>query len=601
MPLSPVHRRALGLRPSPQGPAPSRGRRGFALESTLIVLALLGVLTAVVLTWVITVTRASGVDYRLARVNHAAEAGADAIMAQLEVAMEDGVLTEDELDDLEAPELPGFIFTEAVAERAGGAVAKPIPSGPFTGLYALHQPVDVRITAQDSSSAASSVIVSVNAQSIPLFQFGVFYEEDLEIHPGAAMDFEGWVHTNSNLYLNAGSLRFRNLLTTPDSVFWQRKNTSDGGRLTGVKIDNAAGVAKQLNSSSRSEDKADDALFRSWSESQFNSRLMTKAHGVARLRLPLPPGMDPIELIKPRNSGTDTEAARKVKFAWKADWNIEIDLSSVMAPNGLCNQIIAAASTRAVGKVKPTLAQCKDIFSFEKDAFSDRREGQMVDALEVDVGKLGDWGLGSADRESQILYITFVDGSGTSGVIDYPVVRLRNANELKHKISVATSHPLYILGNFNTIGWKPASILADAVTILSGRWDDAVTTAKPPAADTGTKVFAAIAAGHSATPCDFKRTGCGSSSAYGGGLENFPRFLESWSSGRKVTYRGSLVSLFQSKIAVGLWNVGIPTGSYYDAPVRDWKFDLRFQDPENLPPGTPTVGTVLQVAFRPVY
>jgi len=36
-------------------------------------------------------------------------------------------------------------------------------------------------------------------------------------------------------------------------------------------------------------------------------------------------------------------------------------------------------------------------------------------------------------------------------------------------------------------------------------------------------------------------------------------------------------------------------------PVRNWAFDPRFQDPANLPPGTPVVGSVVQTAYRPVY
>jgi len=84
---------------------------------------------------------------------------------------------------------------------------------------------------------------------------------------------------------------------------------------------------------------------------------------------------------------------------------------------------------------------------------------------------------------------------------------------------------------------------------------------------------------------------------YGGGLENFPRFLENWG-GVTMTYRGSLVSLFQSDYAKRRrWS----WQNYYSPPARDWQFDLRFQDPNNLPPGTPTVGSVVQTAFRPVY
>jgi hypothetical protein len=84
---------------------------------------------------------------------------------------------------------------------------------------------------------------------------------------------------------------------------------------------------------------------------------------------------------------------------------------------------------------------------------------------------------------------------------------------------------------------------------------------------------------------------------YGGGLENFPRFLENWDNDQ-MHYRGSLVSLFQSDYAKRYrWS----WRDYYSPPVRDWQFELRFRDPNNLPPGTPTAGTVNQIAFRPVY
>ena len=94
------------------------------------------------------------------------------------------------------------------------------------------------------------------------------------------------------------------------------------------------------------------------------------------------------------------------------------------------------------------------------------------------------------------------------------------------------------------------------------------------------------------------RSGC-SSPAYGGGLENFPRFLENWS-GVVFRYTGSLVSLFNSRYVDGLWG-NTSNGSYYSAPTRQWQFDINFRFPERLPPGTPSVGTVLQTAFRPVY
>ncbi len=58
-----------------------------------------------------------------------------------------------------------------------------------------------------------------------------------------------------------------------------------------------------------------------------------------------------------------------------------------------------------------------------------------------------------------------------------------------------------------------------------------------------------------------------------------------------------LVSLSTSQKAVRLWSYGI----YYTAPTRNWMFDTRFEDPANLPPGTPVVGNVIHTAFRPAF
>ena len=99
-------------------------------------------------------------------------------------------------------------------------------------------------------------------------------------------------------------------------------------------------------------------------------------------------------------------------------------------------------------------------------------------------------------------------------------------------------------------------------------------------------------------PAGCNYTGTGSQSYfYGGGLENFPRFLEDWG-GVTTTYRGSLVSVSFSEKAT---NYCAWAGAYYGVPTRDWAFETRFSDPANLPPGTPVVGSVVQTAFRPVY
>ena len=592
-----------------------RNRRGFALESTIVVMVLLTVLIGAAVTSAVMTQRTAGVDYRGSRVSYATEAGADNVMAQLEVAMVDGIVTPAELAALTPPVVPGFTYT-AISAVAGAAAPRTITSGPYAGLIGLNQPIDITVEARDALQNRARDIVTVNAQSIPLFQFGVFYEEDLEIHNGPQLDFAGWIHTNGNLYLTPGGgpTNFHSLITTPDSMFEMRK--ASNAVSTNIFIDDAFGVAHQLLFDSRNPGAGG---FVASSQAAFSGRLMTGESGVTPLRLPLPTGMPPVEMVKPRNGG-DTPQVQSVKFAWKATWHMTVDMNLLATP---CNAI-----TTLGGHPVPTNAECTAGFlglapmvRGIPNAFQEGRENIGADVFEINVADLQAWvNVSPVARDASIIYVTFINVDPLNTLKDYPVLRLVNGSTLLRPISIATDRPLYIWNNFNTVGWQPASFLSDAITFLSSAWTDAAhpwTAAMNPNVDVAfpitnanpMTVFAAIAAGHSATPCDVNRvapacaptapppfTG-GAYPNYGGGLENFPRFLENWG-GVTMTYRGSLVSLFQSDYAKRRrWS----WQNYYSPPARDWQFDLRFQDPNNLPPGTPTVGSVVQTAFRPVY
>lgn len=607
-----------------------RSRRGFALEIVLLMLVMFSVVVLAGLSAVTTMARTSNADYRGARVGYAAEGGADDIMSQLDAAMQDGIINGSDLAAIQTPQVPGYAVTQQTSTM-GVPVSRTITSGPFAGLYSLNQPIDIRVTARDSAGNRAKTVLSVNAQTIPLFQFGVFYEDDLEILPGAPMTFTGWVHTNGSLYLSSNSVTFQSNLTTPDSVFWQRKDANS--RLNGVWINNAAGTPVLLDFDSRSHA---GAAFKTRSELKFNGRLMNNSYGVKPLKLPLPAGTPAVTLVEPR-SGSDNAMVQNVKMAWKSDWYITVNAAvfNIADTNTMKTQFCdSLVQVRAAGLVLPVTAACRRIFKPRRNAFYEGREDLRPDLLDIHVDSLRLWAdSASATRAPRIIYVSFINQNTTANN-DFVAVRLRQGTRLPAPrtaadtggLTIATDRPVYVLGDYNTTVWRPAAILGDAITFLSqppnpnmdarGSWPSgtrcsgsnagwcdtlqvpfAQRTARP------TTVNAALLVGHSATPCDYARAGC-AAPPYGGGLENLPRFLENWAS---VTFRytGSLVSLYRSRYATGLWgnsnNVGYAAGAYYSAPTRQWSFDVNFRFPDRLPPGTPSVGTVLQTAFRPLY
>ena len=605
-------------------------RKGFALETVLLLLVMFSIIILAGLSAVTTLSRTSNADYRGARASYAAEGGADDVMSQLDAAMQDGIINGEDIASITTPELTGYAMTQST-QAMGVPVSRTITSGPFAGLYSLNQPIDITVSARDTSGNKATAVLSVNAQTIPLFQFGVFYEEDLEILNGPPMTFAGWVHTNGNLYVSSNSTTYQSQITTPDSIFWNRKNAND--RLNGVRINNAGGTANLLDFDSRS---LSGPAFKTRSIQRFSGRLMTHAFGVRPLKLPLPTDMPPVTLILPKNAG-DSPMVQDVKMAWKADFYVTVrtgvfqiaDTNTMKAQ--FCDSLIIE---RPAGLEVPTGATCRRIFKPRVNAFYEGREDLRPDMVDIHMDSLRIWAdAAAATRSPRILYVEFSDPAVDNANNDYFAVRLRGGARLPMSrvasdtggLTIATERPMYVLGDYNTTVWRPAAIMGDAVTFLSNPPNPAMLNASPAAsgvrcsnsvgwcdvmqqnmarrtARTAT-VNAAILAGHSATPCDYARAGC-SAPAYGGGLENFPRFLENWTN-VIFRYTGSLVSLYVNQYSTGLWgnstNVGFGNNAYYNPPNRQWAFDVNFRFPERLPPGTPSVGTVLQTAYRPLY
>lgn len=215
-----------------------------------------------------------------------------------------------------------------------------------------------------------------------------------------------------------------------------------------------------------------------------------------------------------------------------------------------------------------------------------------------------------------VWYFTVLGPYSTSASSGYGV-RLRNGAYLGaspilnapeiNGLTVVSDQAVFIEGDYNldagmTLGtalpgltnadleWRPAAVLTDALNILSNNHRTefmnhrhGVRAASP------TVVQAAFLSG-TRTTGNQEGVG-GQGGGYNGGLENYPIFHENWS-GRTFFYRGSFVSLELPVRSTGAWS-----GGYYSPPVRDWGYDERFNNVENLPPLSPRFVYLLQERF----
>jgi len=428
-----------------------------------------------------------------------------------------------------------------ITSSDGPATAQKLDKGTLTGLNGLVQTFTIKSIGTSLIDAGQVTLKqSFEVALVPLFQFAVFYDNDLEIAPGADMTLNGRVHTNGNLWLQTdATLKIDSYLTAAGDIYHGRKGPL-GGSSGDVLIKNIDGTYENMKNadnsflSSTSTDWYDSASVR------WGGTVQDASFGQEALNLPLTNEGDPHKLIE-RAAGNDDS------------YENEADM-----------KIIDGSVQVKIGTVWTTIDSYLPAGTITSNTFYDGREGKTVNATEIDISKLS---TSSYYPTNGIIYFS----DSRTG---FNASRLVNGSDIGQPIAFYSENPIYVEGDFNTINKQPASLAGDAVTFLSNSWDDSKSTYdKSWRKASATTVNAAIMTGNTNT----------TSFNYNGGLENLPRFLEDWS-GVNFTYAGSFVNLWNSVQATGDWD-----GSYYNPPNRIWSYDNDFDDPTKLPPGTPTI------------
>ncbi|MEW5852164.1 MAG: hypothetical protein AB2A00_25470 [Myxococcota bacterium] len=164
-------------------------------------------------------------------------------------------------------------------------------------------------------------------------------------------------------------------------------------------------------------------------------------------------------------------------------------------------------------------------------------------------------------------------------------------------LTIASNLPVYVLGDYNTSStpgsspWVPSLVAGDAITMLSNAWDDGrmsgangnVTWDRDGSVNSGTTND------RNATVTTYNLQILAgqvlpSTSASGGGMNNFMRYLEDWGGGVQHRVNGSVVVGFSSVYAKQPF---VGPNTYYTAPSRVWQFDTNLNAITNQPPGSP--------------
>jgi hypothetical protein len=436
----------------------------------------------------------------------------------------------------------------------------------YTGLSAYVAQCTATSTATTSNqpyNVSATVQQQFQLASIPIFQFAVFYNLNMEIDPGATMTLTGPVFSNGGI--------------------WAR----------GLGTFNSAVSAVGILSTS-----ATDPFLTSKSDANqpiFNSTVTSNADTMA---LPISTTNDPIvvrSLLGLPPPGTDPYSVTGQEYFIN-----EANLIISNSPSGTLTAYFQDPNN--VNPVTPipydVTQATNQYYSFATNvSFYDFREKKTVKAVQVNVGALSSW-MNSTNGSSfnnqmyndtgHYINSVYVYNNSPNTSSSLASVRVSNGSTLPtNGLTVVTPAPLYVLGNYNANGQslnsgtnvvntKPASLIADAITVLSANWKDSW--------NSSTSLSSRSPAQTTVNAATFEGIVSSTGNNYSGGVENFLRLLENWS-GTTLTYNGSIVVMFPSQYATNNWSYG----SYYTAPKRDWAFDVNFTTQGGLPPLTPEV------------
>lgn len=391
---------------------------------------------------------------------------------------------------------------------------------------------------------------------IPTFQHAVFYNDDLEVLPGANMTLSGRIHCNQDMYLDAESGKTLTINSTyvhsAGSIFNQRKD-SDAQLAGEVSIRvTKSGAAKYEDMDNLD---CDSSNWTTESTDLWGGTVQSAVHGVTKQSVPA--------------------------------------VASIQAGgyyNTQANAIIINDQAIVNGVTLVNGVNCPNNTITSNNTLYNNREDQYIKTTNINLYKLANLG-----NEVNATGVAFPNRMPTNGLLyatrndaasdQNEGIRLINATRIERTggLTVVSDKPVYIQGDYNTVNEKPAAIICDSVNLLSNSWSDANSQNWSKRGTTATTFNAAFIAGIDTTISDH----------YNGGLENYPRLHENWG-GTNLSIKGSFVELWNSQEATGKWVYGNPQ---YTAPTRIWDYNTMYNDVNNLPPFTPWAVEARRVAW----
>lgn len=518
-----------------------------------------------------------------------------------------------------------LLKTDGVDTSSGGSrkalldfiEAKIILLPPETGAFSSFAPVRIGRNLVASQST--------------IFQYGVFFDGDLELNPGENYTINGDIYASGSAFiapLSGKTLTVNasaKLRLTPGKTLNGSSNATVAGSTTynpnapslasGVTLGNPtfgltgnATPGEQLERLTKEENllggldalataKARPDLFGptgkgdptayppdSWTEAEKQ-----EAMNNVKRSLIVPPPSYASSSEYPNNPATDDPAISVQRAYNRAGLIVEVSSTGSVtvtqrSSTGTLTDVTSAYLANSTITLGNTTITTPGLATLSPTTVYDAREGRNVKVTDLDIRVLRERVTSLSPNFNGLIYVNLKNSSSASPA----AVRVLNGESIptgtgSTGLSIATNAGLYVKGSFNTTStgtdssgnplYPTSMLMADAITVLSYAWNDAngaadVSTARVASTDNpNTPSTVESAISINAGLITGNSASNGTTSS--GGAQNLVRYLENWT-GKNVSMLGSLGRVFTSK---QFSRPFIGTSTVYRAPQRTVTYD----------------------------
>jgi hypothetical protein len=231
-----------------------RDERGSAIVISLFVLALMTAFVALALSRSSAEAAAVGTETAEGRTFYAAQGSLETMTRNFNKVFEVKLSPSSTDLGIVRSNLPvgitGYNFNQELPFKTSDSNNVVLNGGPYTGLYAIRDSWRLRTTATNSLGIQVQLTRDVLNNRVPIFQFGIFYEDDLELYRPPLFAFGGRVHSNRHFFISPGGagVYFNSRVTAVGHIVtqsWRNGFTGDSGN-NQTYIKNASAVDRQL-------------------------------------------------------------------------------------------------------------------------------------------------------------------------------------------------------------------------------------------------------------------------------------------------------------------------------------------------------------------